>query len=94
GNIPRGKLTSLKGRSGVFIGRVKTRSGKVIDGVWQRPPGKGGRGAGALRLLIAFEDPKKVRPNLNYFERARRTIDRAIEPAFDAAMARAIATAR
>lgn len=37
GNLSRNKLNQLKGRPDVFIGKVKTKSGEVIDGVWQRP---------------------------------------------------------
>jgi hypothetical protein len=36
GNLPRGKLASLKGRKDVFAGPVKLKSGLVISGVWQR----------------------------------------------------------
>lgn len=57
GNLSRNKLAQLKGRADVFIGKVKTKNGDVIDGVWQRPvagagqspqsagrrPGKGGK---------------------------------------------------
>jgi hypothetical protein len=35
GNLPRGTLASLKGRSDVFIGSVKTKAG-AVNGVWQR----------------------------------------------------------
>ena len=37
GNLSKNKLSQLKGRSDVFIGKVKTKSGEVVDGVWQRP---------------------------------------------------------
>ena len=38
GNIPRGKLAALKGRSDIFIGSVTFhRTGQTISGVWQRP---------------------------------------------------------
>ncbi len=36
GNLPRGALAALKGRPDVFIGSVKTKSGQLINGVWQR----------------------------------------------------------
>ncbi|SDH05679.1 MULTISPECIES: hypothetical protein [unclassified Duganella] len=37
GNLSRSKLSQLRGRPDVFIGKVKTKGGQVIDGVWQRP---------------------------------------------------------
>lgn len=38
GNLARGKLAQLKGRSDIFIGAVTFRkSGQTISGVWQRP---------------------------------------------------------
>lgn len=36
GNLPRNKIEQLKSRPDVFVGAVKTKSGKVINGVWQR----------------------------------------------------------
>jgi hypothetical protein len=75
GNLPRGKLASLKGRPDIFVGQVKTKDG-AVDGVWQRVTvtrkgrtrtrGKGRRGRiyspeqGRLRLLIRFADPVEV----------------------------------
>ncbi len=35
GNIPKGILASLKGRTDIFVGPVKIKSG-IINGVWQR----------------------------------------------------------
>lgn len=37
GNLNRSVLARLKARKDVFIGKVKTKSGEEIDGVWQRP---------------------------------------------------------
>ena len=42
GNLPRNYIASLKGRSDIFIGKVKTKTG-VVDGVWQRSSGPGGK---------------------------------------------------
>ena len=36
GNIPRNTIAKLKARSDIFVGPVKTKSGEVIEGVWQR----------------------------------------------------------
>jgi len=37
GNLSRARLAQLRARPDVFIGKVKTKRGEVIDGVWQRP---------------------------------------------------------
>ena len=52
GNLPRGKLALLKGRSDIFVGTITfKRSGETVSGVWQRPKygprragGKGSKG--------------------------------------------------
>jgi hypothetical protein len=104
GNLPRAKLASLKGKPGVFIGPVTTKSGKVINGVWQRTGAKGGRRGrgqrgqakppGALKLLIQFEDTTPVRKRLDFYGRARKIVTRYAAADFDAAMRRALATKR
>lgn len=103
GNLSKGKLASLKSKRGVYIGAVKTRGGKTIKGVWQRPVAgkraKGGRASGArpragLRLLIQFEDTTPVPKRLPFERRARSYIDRHARAAFSDALQRALATAR
>lgn len=103
GNLTKGKLASLRGKRGVFIGPIKTKGGKVINGVWQRPISakrpRGGRVAGAqpqrkLKLLIQFEDTKAVPKRLPFEQRARAHLSRHAASAFDTALRRAMATAR
>jgi len=100
-NLTRGKLAALKGKPGVFIGPVKTRSGRIINGVWQRPAngirrdgGKGTKGRTGLRLLIQFEDTTPAPKRLPFEQRARAYIDRHARAAFEDALRMAIATAR
>jgi hypothetical protein len=117
GNLPRGTLARLIGRSDVFVGPVKTKAG-VINGVWQRPylreldaskgysvklrkkirgQGMQARGAnttGKLRLLIRFKDSPVVKQSLGFGTHARRTVVTYWRMDFDAAMAKAVATAR
>jgi hypothetical protein len=117
GNLPRGTLARLIGRSDVFVGPVKTKAG-VINGVWQRPylreldaskgysvklrkkirgQGMQARGAnttGKLRLLIRFKDSPVVKQSLGFGTHARRTVVTYWRVDFDAAMAKAVATAR
>jgi hypothetical protein len=89
GNLTKGKLQSLKGKKGVFIGTRKTRSGKVINGVWQRPTSKG-----PLKLLIQFEDTTPAPKRLPFAERAQAYIRANAANEFDIALRRALATAR
>lgn len=42
GNLPRNFIRRLKGRSDIFIGKIRTKRG-MIDGVWQRTTEEGGR---------------------------------------------------
>lgn len=104
GNIPRVKLASLKGKPNVFIGAVKTKSGRVINGVWQRsgPTGRPKRRAlkgtaqprAPLKLLIDFEDTSPVTKKLDFYGRAAAYIKRNAPREFQAAMRKALATAR
>lgn len=96
GNLPRAKLAQLKAKPGVFIGAVRTRGGKTVNGVWQRPTAGSRRGSarGGLKLLIQFEDTTTVPKHLRFYERARAYLDRNTQSAFDAAMRQALATSR
>ncbi|PRP68601.1 hypothetical protein BUE93_21405 [Chromobacterium amazonense] len=38
GQLSRGTLARLKARPDVFIGKVRFKDGREINGVWQRPP--------------------------------------------------------
>jgi hypothetical protein len=101
-NIPRGKIQALKGRKDIFIGKVRTRGGVELDGVWRRPPalksGKRHRGGGPLprgklQLLILFTDPKTVTKHLPYIERAQSTVRRSLPRAWERGLAEALRTA-
>jgi hypothetical protein len=102
GNLTKGKLASLRSKPGVFIGPVTTKSGKVINGVWQRiAPRAGGtssrKGApkpGGLKLLIQFEDSTPVRKRLDFYGRAQRYVRANAAREFDTGLRRAMATAR
>lgn len=100
GNLTKGKLASLKGKPGVFIGSITTRGGKVINGVWQRSrPAKGARrGAaqpkGALKLLIQFEDTTPTTKKLDFYGRAQAYLKANAAKVYDQALQRAFATAR
>ena len=82
GNLPRNKLASLKGRPNVFVGKIRTKDGRTISGVWQRPglvakqPKKavGRTDRGKLKLLIRFEDTTPTQKHLPFVERARAYI--------------------
>ncbi|REF27622.1 hypothetical protein BDD26_2430 [Xenorhabdus cabanillasii] len=40
GNLPRNKLSQLKGKEDTFIGELSTRYGDNVNGVWQRKKAK------------------------------------------------------
>lgn len=104
GNLSRNKLKSLKGKPGIFIGPVKTKSGETINGVWQRAQpaklAKGGRKAkiarpvGGLKLLIRFEDTTPVPKHFPFVERARAYLHRNARGEFERALREAVASAR
>jgi len=98
GNLTKGTLQRLKGKPGVFVGPITTRAGKTINGVWQRPVAKRGRGAvqakSGLKLLIQFEDTTPVQKHLPFEQRARAYVSRHAAAEFNAALQRALATAR
>lgn len=95
GNLTKGKLASLKGKPNIFIGQVKTRSGQLVNGVWQRPRAVGkGKSTGGLKLLIKFEDTTPAPKHLPFIESATAYVKRNAAVAFQAAMQKALSTAR
>jgi len=105
GNLAANKLAALKSMPGVFIGSVKTKNGKVINGVWQRPAstprtvagkrrGQARQPAGHLKLLIRFSDSTPVPRRLPFYESAQAYLKANYRKAFAEALAQAIATAR
>lgn len=101
GNLRKGQLQALLARPGVFVGKVTTKNGKVISGVWQRPTaakiGKRGKvlkPAGHLKLLIQFEDTTLAPKHLPFVERATSYLRKNAAREFNIAMRRALATAR
>lgn len=103
GNLPRNKLRQLKGKPGIFIGPVKTKSGAVINGVWKRngplptkglKRGKVASPSGGLTLLVRFEDSTPVRKHFPFVERATDYVRRNAKAEFAAALKQAVATAK
>ena len=93
GNLPRTALARLKAKPNVFTGRIVTRNGQSISGVWQRSPARKGK-AGGLKLLIRFEDAKPVQQKLHFRDRVRDVATKNIRAEFKKAMAAAMASAR
>lgn len=108
GQLTRGVMAKLRGRSDIYIGPIKTSNG-VINGVWQRleltKSGgqrrmRAGRGStyhqqlGALKLLIRFGDALPVRQHLDYMKRAQDIVNRNFEREFGRALGRALSTAK
>lgn len=101
GNLSKGQLARLKAKPGVFIGAVTTKGGRTIKGVWQRPAApKRPRGAGQpppaghLKLLIEFADTTPVRKRLDFYGRIQRYVRANAAREFNAALSKALATAR
>lgn len=92
GNLTKGKMASLKAKRGVYIGPIKTKAGKTINGVWQRPTGN--QATGGLKLLIQFEDTTQVRKRLPFEQRARAYVARHAAREMNAALVKALAGAR
>ena len=81
GNLPRTALARLKAKPNVFVGRIVTRTGQSISGVWQRSAGAKGK-PGSLKLLIRFTDPQPVTQRLHFRERIERVVTKNIANAF------------
>ena len=107
GNLSKSAMASLKGRSDIFIGKVKGKDGRLIDGVWQRSAetatrtrkgvitkARGLNKTGHLKLIIRFGDALPVKQRLGYAERARATVDRVFDKQMGMALGKAIATAK
>ena len=109
GQLRKGALAALKGRSDIFIGPVRTRKG-IVNGVWQREASsaavtnkrtgktrtstRGVNKSGALKLLIRFGDALPVRKHLGYQARATVVVNANFNREMGKALARAMATAR
>ncbi|MDB5412633.1 MAG: hypothetical protein JWR10_968 [Rubritepida sp.] len=95
GNLTRGKLASLKSKPGVYIGGIRTKAGKVINGVWQRPrPAKAGKAKGGLKLLLQFTDTTEAPKHLAFYERGTAYVRANAAREYGLALQRALATAR
>ena len=83
GNLPRNKVKQLLARKNTFSGRVRG-----IGGIWQRV------GVRNVKLLVAYVPSQEVKARLDFYGIGKRVVARRFEPNFEAALARAIATAR
>lgn len=99
GNIPKDELRRLFAEPDVFLGEVRG-----VNGIWQRPSPPRPKGApkrrlksnttGRLKLLVAFTRPVQVKTKLGYRERAEMIVQKHFNTDFDAAIAKALASAR
>lgn len=109
GQLRKGALAALKGRSDIFIGPVKTKKG-IVNGVWQRTAAtasitnkktgktrissRGVNTSGALKLLIRFGDALAVRTRLGYQARATALVNANFNAEMDKGMVKAMGSAR
>lgn len=101
GNIGRGRLKRMIGKSDVFVGAITfPKSGETISGVWQRPrrpKGAKRKDDGTikgLKLLVRFQDPVVVKPRLAWRATAERVFAQTWQVEFDRAFARAMSTGK
>jgi hypothetical protein len=109
GQLPQQAMARLKARRDIYIGPIKTRSGAVISGVWQRvalsKKGNARRkrvhgstlynaAQGALKLLIRFGNAVEVKTHLGFYDRAATIVKAGLPAAFEAAMQRALKSAK
>lgn len=102
GNLPRNTLKRLQGKRNIFIGSIKTKAGKRISGVWQRPgpvrAGKRRKGVvapkGPIRLLIEFKDTTPAPKHFAFYERAQAYLKANAAREYDLAIRRALSTAK
>jgi hypothetical protein len=76
GNIQRGKIRQLLARKDTFSGTVRG-----ISGIWQRTGHKG------LKLLVAYQDVRQVKPRFDFVGIARKSIERRLIPNLRARLA-------
>lgn len=95
GNFPRGTLKKFKKGKKYFIGPVKFRNGKIVNGVWERVPNRntGIKGRG-LKLILRFGDALPVHQHLDFGKRAQAVVARNFSMRMSTAFERALATAR
>jgi len=85
GNIAGRRKGLVKGKN-QFIATIKG-----ISGVWERT---GGKKAGQLKLLVAFEKAVKYRKRFPFYKIAQGVVRAKFTRNFNAALRRALATAR
>ncbi len=109
GQLRKGALAALKGRSDIFIGPVRTKKG-IVNGVWQREAAsaaitnkktgktristRGVNKSGALKLLLRFGDALPVKKHLGYQARATAVVNANFNREMGKALAQAMASAR
>jgi hypothetical protein len=93
GNLSKNKLAQLKAKGNTFVGKIKGKSGEVINGVWQRTPAGKGKPAG-MKLLIRFTDAHPIKQRLDYRQRAEQLVRSNFNRVMGKALAKAIATAK
>jgi len=93
GNLPSGAIRRLRRQRSVFVGRIKAKDGRMIAGVFQRLPGKGAGGQ-RLKVLVAFGQGVVLRRRFDFDGMVREAAARNFPRAIEAAMTRALETAR
>ncbi|MCB4615326.1 hypothetical protein [Enterobacter asburiae] len=106
GNLPKGKLASLKANPNVFVGSVNGASGfwqrKKYKPVTGKKKGKRSKNGTRkprpkqpkLKLLVRFGDAQEASPTLGYFELANQMASDLLPGEMSAAISEALRTAK
>lgn len=94
GNLPKGALSRLKARKGVFVAsRRKAKTAGKAPGIYQRTRARRGQ-PGGLKMLVAFEPRATYRARFRFGPLAMTEGRRVFEGHFVARLKQAIRTAR
>ncbi|MVO14820.1 hypothetical protein [Parasedimentitalea huanghaiensis] len=92
GNLPKGALSRLKRRKGVFATSASGgQRGHLPGGIYQRT---GRKGRGPLKMLVSFEPRASYRKKYNFGPIAMRVARKRFEAAFVNGVRKALSTAR
>jgi hypothetical protein len=100
GNIPKGSIARTRAREDVFFANGKdARSRHLPPGIYRRlktggRKRKGAQAKASLKLLVAYETSAKYKPHFRFVERVRGIARDNVRREIEAAIAKAMATAR
>lgn len=91
GNLPKGRIAKLLGDKEKYFSGVPTGKDKSAAGIWQR---MGKKGAGKIRMVVAWEDRADYQKRFPFRRIVSRTIKQNFQKRFDHSLRKALETAR